>query len=146
MPLRKARKSVKSKSTLKFKIDLTNPIDDGIIDIKKFEAFLKDKIKVQFSDWLYINVECWLIYGFVVKVEGKTNNLGNRIMVASDKKVITVTSNIELSKRYLKYLSKKFLKKSELRDWLRVVATDKDSYTFRYFDINNDDNDDDDDE
>merc|ERR1712117_831366 len=94
------------------------------IDIKKFEAFLKDKIKV----------------------EGKTSNLGNRIIVTSDKKVVTVTANIDFSKRYLKYLTKKFLKKSELRDWLRVVATEKDSYTLRYFDINNDENDEDDDE
>ena len=44
MPL--AKKEKKVKGVTKFKIDLTNPIDDGIIDIKKFEAFLKDKIKV----------------------------------------------------------------------------------------------------
>merc|ERR1711879_382800 len=75
---------------------------------------------------------------------GKTSNLGNRIIVTSDKKVVTVTANIDFSKRYLKYLTKKFLKKSELRDWLRVVATEKDSYTLRYFDINNDENDEDD--
>merc|ERR1712226_503419 len=112
MPLAKKEKKVKGVS--KFKIDLTNPIDDGIIDIKK--------------------------------VEGKTSNLGNRIIVTSDKKVVTVTANIDFSKRYLKYLTKKFLKKSELRDWLRVVATEKDSYTLRYFDINNDENDDDDEE
>ena len=81
------------------------------------------------------------------QVDGKKGNLGNKILLTSDKKVITVTANIDFSKRYLKYLSKKFLKKSELRDWLRVVATEKDSYTLRYFDINNeDDGDDDDDE
>lgn len=32
---------------------------------------------------------------------------------------ITVTSNIPFSKRYLKYLTKKFLKKNSLRDWIR---------------------------
>lgn len=34
---------------------------------------------------------------------------------------ITVTSNIPFSKRYLKYLTKKFLKKNTLRDWIRWV-------------------------
>jgi large subunit ribosomal protein L22e len=36
----------------------------------------------------------------------------------------------------LKYLTKKFLKKNKLRDWLRVVANTKESYELRYFNIN----------
>jgi len=39
--------------------------------------------------------------------------------------------------RYLKYLTKKYLKKNNLRDWLRVVASSKDNYELRYFQINN---------
>jgi large subunit ribosomal protein L22e len=35
-------------------------------------------------------------------------------------------------------LTKKYLKKNNLRDWLRVVASAKDSYELRYFQINND--------
>ena len=34
---------------------------------------------------------------------------------------------------YLKYLTKKFLKKHTLRDYLRVVATNKATYDIRYF-------------
>ena len=47
--------------------------------------------------------------------------------------------------RYLKYLTKKYLKKNNLRDWLRVVAPPslKDTYELRYFQINNDEDDDD---
>src|SRR5688572_18545660 len=37
--------------------------------------------------------------------------------------------------RYLKYLTKKYLKKNNLRDWLRVVASGKDSYELRYFQV-----------
>lgn len=47
--------------------------------------------------------------------------------------------------RYLKYLTKKYLKKNNLRDWLRVVASGKDSYELRYFQINNQDDDEDED-
>ena len=48
---------------------------------------------------------------------------------------ITVTSNIPFSKRYLKYLTKKFLKKNTLRDYLRVVASSKDNYQLRFYNI-----------
>jgi glycopeptide antibiotics resistance protein len=37
--------------------------------------------------------------------------------------------------RYLKYLTKKYLKKNNLRDWLRVVASGKDTYELRYFQV-----------
>ena len=49
--------------------------------------------------------------------------------------------------RYLKYLTKKYMKKNNLRDWLRVVSpsTSKDTYELRYFNINNDEEDEDDD-
>ena len=40
-------------------------------------------------------------------------------------------------RRYLKYLTKKFLKKHNVRDWLRVIASNKDRsvYELRYFNI-----------
>ena len=47
--------------------------------------------------------------------------------------------------RYLKYLTKKYLKKNNLRDWLRVVASSKDAYELRYFQINNEDEEEDED-
>lgn len=43
-----------------------------------------------------------------------------------------------LKRWYLKYLTKKYLKKNNLRDWLRVVANSKESYELRYFQINQD--------
>ena len=56
---------------------------------------------------------------------------------------ITVVANIAFSKRYLKYLTKKFLKKNQIRDWLRVIATDKQTFELRYFNIANDEADED---
>lgn len=37
--------------------------------------------------------------------------------------------------RSLKYLTKKFLKKNNLRDYIRVVATNRTAYELRYFQI-----------
>ena len=48
---------------------------------------------------------------------------------------ITVASNVAFSKRYLKYLTKKFLKKNMLRDGIRVVASSKDVYQLRFYNI-----------
>jgi hypothetical protein len=40
--------------------------------------------------------------------------------------------------------TKKFLKKQQLRDWLRVVSTSKGVYELRFFNVVNDDADEDD--
>lgn len=53
--------------------------------------------------------------------------------------------SLSLSYRYLKYLTKKYLKKNNLRDWLRVVASGSDKYELRYFQISNDNADEDED-
>ena len=44
-----------------------------------------------------------------------------------------------MSKRYVKYLTKKYLKKKGLRDWLRVVSVNPSTYELRYFNIDNED-------
>eukprot|EP00931_Biecheleriopsis_adriatica_P026340 TRINITY_DN1603_c0_g1_i4.p1 TRINITY_DN1603_c0_g1~~TRINITY_DN1603_c0_g1_i4.p1 ORF type:complete len:125 (+),score=48.88 TRINITY_DN1603_c0_g1_i4:79-453(+) len=112
------KKQVKGgkKQTLKFTIDCQQPADDNIIETKDFEKFLTNRIKV----------------------EGKTGNLGDKISIARDKAKITVTAEAPFSKRYLKYLGKKYLKAQQLRDFLRIVAPSKTSYELRYFNINED--------
>ncbi len=119
------------------------------MDIASFEKFLLDRIKVG----------------------GKAGALGSSVSVSRDKAKVTVTSEVPMSKRYLKYLTKKcvparssmaagrtqrpravrrccpklwgsaatcaaahalsslaprYLKKHNVRDWLRVVASNKD--------------------
>ena len=51
--------------------------------------------------------------------------LGDNVKVSQDKGKVTVTSEVAMSKRYLKYLTKKYLKKYNVRDWLRVIASSK---------------------
>jgi len=59
---------------------------------------------------------------------------------------IAIITHIPFSGRYLKYLAKKFLKKYQLRDWLRVVSTGKGVYELRFFNVVVDDEDGDDEE
>ena len=72
-----------------------------------------------------------------IKVGGKAGALGEAVSVSADKTKVTVTSEIAMSKRYMKYLTKKYLKKHNVRDWLRVIASNKDRnvYELRYFNI-----------
>jgi len=101
------------KQTKKFTVDCSNPVEDGIMDAANFEKFLHDRIKVN----------------------GKAGNLGDVVTISRDKSKITVTTDLALSKRYLKYLTKKFLKAKKLRDWLHVIAVNKTTYELRYFNI-----------
>ncbi|KAE8603954.1 hypothetical protein XENTR_v10014517 [Xenopus tropicalis] len=110
-------KDKKPKKAWSFTLDLTHPVEDGIFDSVNFEQFLKERIKVN----------------------GKTGNLGSIVHIGRLKSKITVSSEKKFSKRYLKYLTKKYLKKNNLRDWLRVVASDKETYELRYFQISQDD-------
>merc|ERR1712004_829073 len=108
------------KKMLKFTVDCQQPSDDNIIEPKDFEKFFNNRIKV----------------------DGKTGNLGDKVTITRDKAKIHVNAEAPFSKRYLKYLSKKYLKAQQLRDFLRVVAPSKTSYELRYFNINEDNDED----
>ena len=45
---------------------------------------------------------------------------------------MTITSKGNLQKRYLKYLTKKYLKKVDILEYLRLVALDKNAYAIKY--------------
>jgi len=70
-----------------------------------------------------------------IKVNGKAGVLGDKVKIRREKTKININSSTPMSKRYLKYLTKRFLKKQSLRDWLRVIANGKTSYQLRYFNI-----------
>jgi len=103
--------------TRKFSIDCTEPVDDDIFDIASFEKFLNER----------------------VKVAGKAGVLGDSVVIQREDKVLNVTAKLDrFSKRYLKYLTKKFLKKQMLRDYIRVIARTKTGYHLKYFNFHND--------
>ncbi|KAJ5887901.1 60S ribosomal protein L22 [Penicillium taxi] len=116
----KGRKA--QKVTQKFVINASQPASDKIFDVSAFEKFLHDR----------------------VKVEGRVGNLGDDVVISQvgDGK-IEVVAHIPFSGRYLKYLTKKYLKKQQLRDWLRVVSTSKGVYELRFYNVVNDENEED---
>ncbi|BBN07326.1 large subunit ribosomal protein L22e [Marchantia polymorpha subsp. ruderalis] len=112
-PAAGATKGKKKAAT--YTIDCGKPVEDKIMDIASFEKFLHDRIKVG----------------------GKAGVLGDAVTITREKNKVSVTAEIAFSKRYLKYLTKKYLKQHNVRDWMRVVAHNKDrnAYELRYFNI-----------
>jgi large subunit ribosomal protein L22e len=111
-------KQVKGKkSVVKFVIDCTQPVDDKVLDVAQFEKYLNEHIKIN----------------------NKTMQLAaNGVVITRDRTKLTVASPLEhgFSKRQLKYLSKRYLKKQQLKNYLRVVAASKNSYELKYYNIN----------
>ncbi|KPM44723.1 hypothetical protein AK830_g1800 [Neonectria ditissima] len=106
-----------------FIINASQPASDKIFDVAAFEKFLQDRIKV----------------------EGRTNNLGDAVTITQQGEgKIEIIAHNDLSGRYLKYLTKKFLKKQQLRDWLRVVSTSRGVYELKFFNVVNDEAEEDD--
>jgi large subunit ribosomal protein L22e len=88
-------------------------MEDNVLDAAAFEKFLHDRIKVN----------------------GKAGNLGTKVTISRDKTKLNVAAELPFSKRYLKYLTKKYLRKQQLRDFLRVVAVSSNTYELKYFNI-----------
>jgi len=90
------------------------PVGDNVLVIDAFCRFLQEKIKVN----------------------GKAGVLGDAVTLTVDGTNINVVAQSPFSKRYLKYLTKKYLKKNQLRDYIHVIASNKNTYELKYFNIN----------
>merc|ERR1739845_84126 len=106
------KKEAKTKREhLKFELDCKEPAEDSVIITDDFGDFLKKRIKVN----------------------GKKGNLGDAVTVSVNSDKITITAEPPFSKRYLKYLTK-----NNIRDYLHVVASNKNAYQLKYFNIQGD--------
>ncbi|KAF7299143.1 60S ribosomal protein [Mycena indigotica] len=105
----------KTVSKHKFIIDYSKPAADGIFDGGEFEKIPPRPHKGLWANFLFF-----------------ISDAGSKLVI---------TTSIQFSKRYLKYLTKKFLKKQSIRDWVRVVAPSKDVYQLRYNAVQNDEED-----
>lgn len=82
-------------------LDATAPANDKIFDTSAFEKFLHDRIKV----------------------DNRTGNLGDNITISRDEgKIAVVANGAKFSGRYLKYLTKKFLKKESVSSSVGLIA------------------------
>merc|ERR1712151_240443 len=112
--LRKQRQLVQNKKEIKYTIDLTAAMDDEdqVIDQGHYIDYLKTKLRLN----------------------GKALCDEFATVEASGKKVV-VASNVKFGKRYLKYLTNKYLKSQDIKSYLRVLATDKLGYKVKFLEM-----------
>eukprot|EP01147_Barroeca_monosierra_P006336 gene6336-9264_t len=125
----KAKATSNKKAPVKrITVDFSKVVEDSLIDVASFQRFLHERIKVN----------------------GKTGQLAGVVKVSVTGSKVTVSTKQHFSKRYVKYLTKKFLKRTKvskdisLREYLRVVASNPTTYEVRYFNMQEGDEEDED--
>ena len=94
-----------------FVIDCSSPVSDKFFELADLVEYLQKHMKV-----------------------GKLrNNLAGKVTIEADDsaKEVRVTASVKYSKRAVRYYTRKFLKKQNLRDRFRVIAVSATSYQLR---------------
>lgn len=111
------QKSKKEKSYKKYTVDLNSPVSSKLLSLEAASKYLQSNIKVG----------------------GLKNKLGDSVKVTqSDKKdklknsiFLSVDTTLKFSKRYIRYLMKKFLKREGIGRYLTIISTGPNVYTVK---------------
>ena len=115
-------KTKKDKSYRKISVDLDQPISNSLLSLETCKKYLEQNIKVN----------------------GLKGKLGDSVKVTTTEKrerqknniVIHADNQMNFSKRYVKYLVKKFLKRENINLYLRVISSGPNSYLVKIFQRN----------
>ena len=113
----KESKEPKLKSYKRFTVDFNNPVENKLLTLESAKKYMEQNIKVN----------------------GLKGKLGETIKLSMTEKkektqntlVISVDSTIQFSKRYIRYLVKKFLKREGIAKYLTVSSTAPSAYTVK---------------
>ena len=108
------KKEAKQTTYKKYTVDFSNPLENKLLTLESVLKFLQNNMKLN----------------------GLKGKLGKTILINTDEKreksktsiVISVDSSIKFSKRYIRYLVKKFLKKEGVAKYLTLSATSPSAY------------------
>ena len=104
------QRNTELKKPVNYVIDLGVAYEDDLLVAKELADFLKTSLKIN----------------------GKKGNLQDQITIAVNKDKLNISTKVQFAKRYLKYLIKKYLKKNDILEYLKVIATDKQAYRIKY--------------
>ena len=91
-------------------------VDDGLVSTKEFMDYMKANIKIN---------------------EKKGELSDDMIITMVGNKQVLFTSRVQMSKRYIKYLTKKYFKKIGILEYLKVYASEKRTYKVKYIAVEN---------
>ncbi len=115
-------KTKKDKSYRKLTVDFDQPVTNSLLSLETAKKFLEQNIKVN----------------------GLKGKLGDSVKVSTTEKsarqknnvIVQVDNAMKFSKRYIKYLVKKFLKRENINLYLRVISNGPGSYLVKIFQRN----------
>ncbi|TID17231.1 hypothetical protein CANINC_004090 [Pichia inconspicua] len=107
-------------STRTFTVDCATPTENGVFDPESYVKYLVEHIKV----------------------DGHLGNLGELISVKAEGTKVVVVASTKFSGKYLKYLTKRYLKKNQIRDWIRFISVKKNEYKLQFYSTSVDDEED----
>ena len=109
----------KAKTYKKYTIDFSAPISNNLLTLESISKYME------------LNM----------KLNGIKGKLGDSIKInIADKNniMIQVANTLEFSKKYLKYLTKKYLKKEGIEKFMTINANSPNGYTVKIIKKNND--------
>ncbi len=109
---------VKARTFRKFYVDFAEVIKNNLVTLEAAIKYLNDNIKLQ-------NLKNHKDKATFIKVTaGGKGDKKNTLCVE-------VENSVKTSKRYIKYLTKRFLKKENILTFLRVISSSTNTYSVR---------------
>ena len=113
-----AQPKVKKERTYKkYTVDFNSPVENKLLSLEAAAKYLTSNIKVG-------GLKGKLGESVKVLTDSKNNKVKNSVQVQVDNK-------LKFSKRYIRYLVKKFLKREGIVKYLTVASTAPNSYTVK---------------
>jgi large subunit ribosomal protein L22e len=109
----------KEKSYKKYYVDFNSAVTNNLVSLEAAIKYLESNIKVN-------GIKKKLGESVLVNSANDKEKKKNTILVQADTKM-------KFSKRYVKYLVKKFLKRENIASYLRVIAQGSSSYIVKLF-------------
>ena len=116
VPVKEAK--VKAKTFRKFYVDFAEVIKNNLVTLEAAIRYLNDNIKLN-------NLKTHKDKATFIKVTaGGKGDRKNTLCVE-------IENSVKASKRYIKYLVKRFLKKENIPSFLRVISSSANTYTVK---------------
>ena len=108
---------IKQKSYKKYTIDFNNPIENNLLTLESVLKYLQSNMKLN-------GIKGKLGDSIKINATEKTDKAKNTL-------IISVDNSLEFSKKYIKYLVKKFLKREGIGNFLTISSTSPNAYTVK---------------
>ena len=110
-------KDAKQKTYKKYTVDFNSPVDNNLLTLESALKYMQSNMKIN-------GLKGKLGNTIKISITGKNDKNKNTLIVSVD-------SQLQFSKRYIRYLVKKFLKREGIARFLTVSSTSPNAYTVK---------------